>query len=201
MILRVIILLVCVLIFVNGCNSLISSLGGTHKLRTLSMEEVRADGLGDADFVAIEEAWSSGDYIFEPHRNPSWLGFVQWPVLSRAQLDSLENNMPVTVDMVAWTKKYEEGCVEKKDCVSKGPFPLKGLVRPLNDRFLKIEELPDDKYQLAEEPIYIEYNRQPLAWYWNLAMMLGAAALAIGVEIWVAGKRKKGGDGSAAASE
>ncbi len=184
MILRIIIILGCVLFFINGCSSLVSSLVGTHKLRTMSMEDVRQTGLGDADFVAITGTWSSGDYIYEPHRNASWPGFVQWPVLEASQIDSLEKGRSVTVSVYAWTKQYEKDCVEARNCVQKGPVELKGLVRPLNKKFNKMDTFPDQKYIMAEHPVFIEYNRQPLAWYWNLAIMTGAAAVVLLLERW-----------------
>jgi hypothetical protein len=182
MILRIIIILIGVFFFVNGCSSLVSSVAGTHKLRTLSMQEVRQSGVGDADYVEITGAWSSGAYIFEPHRRTSWPGFVQWPVLSATQLDSLEQGRQVTVEVYAWTKRYDKTCVEAENCVKRGSVPLKGLIRPLNKKFNKMASFPDEQYLMAENPVFIEYNRQPLAWYWNLGIMLLAAALILLVE-------------------
>lgn len=192
MILRVILILFGVMIFINSCNSLISSVAGTHKLRTMSMQEVKSSGLGDADFVAITGAWSSGDYLFEPHRIASWPGFVQWPVLDAAQIDSLNAGQQVTVSIYAWTKRYEESCLDAENCVVKGERILKGLVRPLNKRFNKATAFSSQKYVLAEDPIFVEYNRQPLAWYWNLALMMLGALLILLVERWRAKKEKKG---------
>ncbi len=191
MIFRIIIILVCILIFVNGCNSLISGLAGTHKLRTFSFEETIKEGIGDSDFIEVNGGWSSGEYIFEPHRNASWPGFVQWPVLSRAQMDSLENGQKVMIRMVAWTRKYDKTCLELKNCIQKGEISLKGLVRPLNKRFNKISTLAQEAYIPSKDIIYVEYNRQPLAWYWNLLLMIGAAGLTFSVERWLSRKEKK----------
>ncbi len=189
MILRIIIILACVLVFVNGCNSLISGVAGTHKLRSFSMEEVYDEGLGDADFVEISDAWTSGDYLYQPHRRASWPGFVHWPVLSKAQLDSLEKDQQVTVSLIAWTRRYEEGCTDRGDCIEKGAVRLKGLVRPFNNRFNRLSSLSSQQFELAEELSYIEYNRQPLAWYWNLALMVGAAIIIWLQEQWVARRK------------
>ncbi len=191
MLLRIIIVLACVLVFVNGCNSLISGLAGTHKLRAFTMKEVYQEGMGDADFVVITDAWANGDYLYQPHRRATWPGFVQWPILSRSQLDSLEKGQQVTVSLVAWTQRYEEGCPEREDCVEKGKKELKGLVRPLNKRFNRISSLSSQKYELSDDMSYIEYNRQPLAWYWNLALMLGSVAIIILTERWLAKRQKK----------
>lgn len=193
MILRIIVILIGVLFFINGCSSLISSIAGTHKLRTLSMQEVQQSGVGDADFVEITGAWSSGAYIFEPHRRASWPGFVQWPVLSAAQMDSLEQGRKVTVQVYAWTKAYEAGCVEAGNCVEKGIVPLKGLIRPLNKRFNKMTSFSDGPYLMADKPVFIEYNRQPLAWYWNLGIMLLAALLILLMERQRLHKERAGG--------
>lgn len=194
MIFRIIIILVCVLFFINGCSSLISSIAGTQKLRTYSLEEVRKSGLGDADYVEITGAWSSGEYIFEPHRNASWPGFVQWPVLDKSQFDSLEQGRNVTVSMYAWTKSYEEGCVENGDCVTRGPVTLKGLIRPLNRKFNRMAAFSEKRYTMADHPVFIEYNEKPLAWYWNLTLMAAAASLIILVERWRVNKEKKAAD-------
>lgn len=181
----------CVLVFVNSCNSLISRVAGTHKLRTFTMEELRYEGLGDADYVEITATTTTSDYIFEPNRNASWPGFVQYPVLSQAQADSLANGNQVTVYLVAWTQRYEEGCVENGNCVTASEGNIKGLVRPLNKRFNKAEELPKNKYQLADTPVYIEVSRKPLDWYWSLLFMILAVAIAFGMERWLSKKESK----------
>jgi hypothetical protein len=182
MILRIIIILICVFFFINGCSSLISGVTGTHRLRTLSMQDIQQSGVGDADYVEIAGAWSTGDYFFEPHRRASWPGFVQWPVLSAAQIDSLEQGRQVTVEVYAWTKQYEGACVEAGNCVERGAVPVKGLIRPLNKKYNKMASFSDTQYEMADHPVFIEYNRQPLAWYWNLGIMLLASLLIILVE-------------------
>ena len=189
MIFKIIIILVCVLIFLNGCNSLISGVAGTQKLRTMSMEEVRESGLGDADFVEITSAWSTGNYLFKPHRNASWPGFVLWPVLDQSQIDSLEKGQQVTVKLYAWTKRYDKACLEAGDCVPKGEMALKGLVRPLNRKFNMMSSFSNEQLALSDHIVFIEYNRQPLAWYWNIVIMTGAALLALGLERWKSNKK------------
>lgn len=191
MIFRIIVILACVLVFVNSCNSLISRVAGTHKLRTFTMEELSNEGLGDADYVEITGTITTSDYIFEPNRKASWPGFVQYPVLSQAQADSLANGHQVTVYLVAWTQRYEEACVNNGNCVTASEGNIKGLVRPLNKRFNKTEELPKNKYQLAETPVYIEVSRKPLDWYWSLLFMILAVALAFGMERWLSKKESK----------
>lgn len=191
MIFRIIIILVCVLVFINGCNSLVSGLVGTHKLRTFSIEQVWVDGVGDSDFIELTDVWSNGEYIFEPHRNNSWPGFVQWPVLDQAQFDSLKNGQKVNVSIVAWTKKYDKNCVDQKNCNQEGKMNLKGLVRPMNKRYNKMEELPKELYSISDDALYIEYNKSPLAWYWNLLLMLGAISIVLVLEQWLTKKEKK----------
>lgn len=191
MITRIIILLVCVLIFVNSCNSFISGVAGTHKLRTFTIDEVREKGLADADFVEINQAFATDDFIFVPNRNESWPGFVEFPILDEEQIDSLAAGVPVNIYLIGWTQKYDEACVENNNCIVGGGRSFKGLVRRMNKRFDKLNQLSSKGYNFVEDPIYIEIDRSPLAWYWNIAMMVGAIGVAFGIEQWLGKKEKK----------
>ena len=86
MIIRLLIILGCVVVFINGCNSLISQHFGTHKLRGYTMEEVQQTGIGDADFIEVSGALLSGDFVFKAAKSPTNPGVIIYPVLSDGQL-------------------------------------------------------------------------------------------------------------------
>ncbi|MEL7123484.1 MAG: hypothetical protein AAFO07_28820 [Bacteroidota bacterium] len=190
MITRIVLILVCILIFINSCNSLISRVAGTHKLRTFTFDQVLEEGIGDADFIQINQAWSDGDYWFEPHKNVQSPGFVQFPVLTKSQYDSVNNGQQVTISVIGWTQRYEENCIEKNNCVLEGQTNFIGLVRPFNKRYRKFENFPKEKYAVSVEPLFVEYQRQPLDWYWNLAIMIASIIGIIALERWLNSRKK-----------
>lgn len=155
------------------------------------MQQTKVEGLGDADYVTLTDAHINGDYVFVPNRNESWPGFIEFPILDQQQKKDLAAGKKVRVYIVGWTKKYDENCVERGDCVPVEDLSISGLVRPMNKRFDKTNEWPVEKYELVEEPIYIEVNRAPLAWYWNLTFMIAAVGIAFGIEKWLSEKEKK----------
>ena len=64
------------------------------------------------------------------------------------------------------------------------------MVREPNPRKNKSAELSAAGYRIAEKVYYLEAGRRPLAWYWNVLMIVGGLALALGVEARAARKRR-----------
>ena len=182
MLTRVLIVLVCVVVFITGCNSLVSQLTGTHRLRSYSMEEVELAGVGDADYVEIRGAWQTGDFLYGEPRKEDQRGIIQYPLLSEYRLQEYEKGGPVPVRVIAWEAEFDPPCLADTSCAEKQEVVLRGLVREVPDRGNRLSALDDHGYQLAERPVFIEAYREPMAWYWNVAMMTGAALLALAVE-------------------
>lgn len=184
MIIRLLIILGCVVVFINGCNSLISQHFGTHKLRGYTMEEVQQTGIGDADFIEVSGALLSGDFVFKAAKSPTNPGVIIYPVLSDGQLAAHRRGETVSPDIIAWTTDFPSECVVAGNCIKAGPVSLKGIVRDLpNDR--QGQGLLEEKgYRITEEAIFMEHGQSPLAWYWNLLMMAGAAMAALGIEAY-----------------
>ncbi|MCB9290478.1 MAG: hypothetical protein H6560_24420 [Lewinellaceae bacterium] len=184
MILRILIILGCVVVFINGCNSLISQHFGTHKLRVYTIEQVQESGIGDADFIEVEDAFLSGDFVFKAAKNPSNPGAIIYPVLSAKQMVAHGKGENVAPDIIAWTTDFPSQCVEAGNCIKAGTISLRGIVRELpNDRQGQ-KQLAAKGYDIGEKVIYIEHGQEPLQWYWNLLLMFGAAAVAFGVEAY-----------------
>lgn len=190
MIIRLLIILACVVVFINGCNSVISQHFGTHKLRTYTIEEVAGDGLGDADFVEVENAWLPGDFVYKAAKSPSNPGVIIYPVLTREQLALRDSGRQVEPALIAWTTDFPAQCVDAGNCIERGQITLKGIVRDLPKDRRAAGLLGEKGYLISETALRIEHGREPLAWYWNVLMMLGATALAVAVEAY--GQRRKG---------
>ena len=191
MIIRLLIILACVVVFINGCNSVISQNFGTHKLRTYSIEDVLKNGLGDADFVEIENAWLPGDFVYKAAKNPKNPGVIIYPVLSREQLAQRDSGLQVEPAAIAWTMNFPSQCVDAGNCIKRGPVSLRGVVRQLPKDRRAAGLLREKGYRISDTAFRIEHGRAPLAWYWNVLMMLGAVALAIGIEAYGQGKNRK----------
>jgi hypothetical protein len=190
MLYRLLIILGSVVLFVNGCNSILSGLTGTHKLRTLTIEEVEQRGIGDADYVEITGAWCSGMYQYAPPRKGERKGAVQYPVMSAAGLAQLEAGEPVHTTIIAWTEAYDPNCLSKGNCSTRGRCNIKGIARKIPKEKNKVHEFPA-LYEVPSSAIYIETDRAPLAWYWHLAIMGGAVAMALGTEFFYYRRKQK----------
>ncbi|MEM1216539.1 MAG: hypothetical protein AAGJ82_12680 [Bacteroidota bacterium] len=182
-------ILLCVVFFITGCNSLISQFFGTHKLRTFPMFEVVQTGIGDADFVSLEGAWQTGDYLVVPPRNKADKAVLIYPLLTEIQLAAVEKGELVEPRIIAWTKNFSLDCDEENNCAPRQRVDALGIVREMRREKKKAHMLPSNKYRLPENVDYVEVGRSPLAWYWNLLMLVGGLGLAFFIESRAAKKR------------
>lgn len=189
-------ILICIVFFITGCNSLISQFFGTHKLRTFTMGEVLKNGLGDADYVSISQAWKTGDYLVVPPRTEADKAVLIYPILSPEQVDSLDAGRAVRPRIIAWTKEFDLACDEEKRCAPLSEITLSGIIREMNPTKNRAHMLPEVKYGLPEDVVYLEEGREPLAWYWNLLMMVGGLGLAFYIESRAHWRRRIGGEAS-----
>jgi len=175
-------ILLCIVFFITGCNSLISQFFGTHKLRHFDMENVLANGIEDADFVEIKNTWQTGDYIIVPKKNASDKVTLIYPILSDSQMEDLKLGKKVSPRIVAWQKMTSIACDSLKECAPKMKMNTLGIVREMRKQKNKAHLLPADKYELPGNVDYIEMGRTPLAWYWNVLMLVGGLGLAFFIE-------------------
>jgi hypothetical protein len=191
MLFRVVIVLLCVVAFINGCNSLISRVAGTHKLRTYTMNQVLKSGVGDADYIKVDESWRVGDFVHTPPLKRGYKPVVAYPVLSKAQIDSLGEGLVVHPAIIAWAQKFDAACVNAGNCAPAGSFTLEGITRPIDKERNRSNTLSTRRFSIPENVIYIETGRKPLDWYWNLLIMVLALGVGGGMELYHSYKAKK----------
>lgn len=179
---RLMAILLGIVFFITGCNSLISQFFGTHKLRVYTMEEAVANGIGDADYIRLTNAWQPGDYIVVPPRNAADKPILIFPLLSVDQLKQAESGEVVQPGIIAWTKNFSMDCDKDGTCAPRVALDAEGILRDLSKDKNKSHLLPPAKYQLPEQVNYLEIGRHPLAWYWNLLMLVGGMGLAVFIE-------------------
>lgn len=185
MIVRIIIVLVCVVFFINGCNSLVSQFFGTHKLRSFSMKEVQQGGIGDADFIDVPDAYLSGEYVHQPSQYEGDPPILLYAVLSAGQLERRQQGEPVAPALIAWTADFHYPCVEAGDCLEAGATYLRGVVREIPDANEgALDKLRGKGYDIAPDVRVVNHGQAPIAWYWNALMMLVPLALALGMEAY-----------------
>ena len=176
MIVRIIIILLCLVFFINGCNSLVSQFFGTHKLRSFEMSAVAREGIGDADYVEIKGARFEPEFVHQEATEPGSPPIILYPVFA----DDEQSRHAV---LLAWTADFFDPCVAADTCISAGVRTIKGVVRPIpEDNLAALDRLRERGYTWADKPIVINHNEAPVDWYWNALMMLGAAVVAIGME-------------------
>lgn len=176
---RIFLMLAGIVFFITGCNSLISQFFGTHKLRTFSAEEVVAKGIGDSDFVEITDAWQTGDYLIVPPRTSADRALLIYPVVTEAQLALIDSGAVVEPMLIAWTRDFDASCDNDQLCIDRKKLNLKGVIREMNPSKNRANLLPAEHYRLPQLPLYVEAGREPIAWYWNLLMMLGGIGIAV----------------------
>lgn len=182
MLFRVLTVLICLVVFINGCNSVVSQHFGTHKLRHFTIDQALTKGIGDSDFIELSGATPSGDFVYVPGKRANNPGIIIFPLLSETQLTQLDQGQQVRPRVIAWTEDFNADCVKQGNCVPRGVQTYKGVIRSLSKEKNKTGQLPAGKYALPEYVIYMEVNREPIAWYWNVAMMAGSVLLAFIVE-------------------
>lgn len=177
MIIRLIIFLVCTLAFINGCNSIISNFAGTHKLRNYKFGEIINQGIGDADFIQIDDGILSDQYIFIPGDRTFRKDLLIFPITttSNQQMDSIK--------IIGWAKSFDPSCVQRKDCQLQFKGPIKGIISDVSRVRKNADQLQQKNLVISNDhTIFIELDRVPFPWYWNLIIMVVSAAIILFME-------------------
>ncbi|MEM6395055.1 MAG: hypothetical protein AAF741_01815 [Bacteroidota bacterium] len=172
-----------VVMMITGCNSLISQFFGTHKLRTLDLTEAVSEGIADADFVRLQnlivaEQYQIGDALHSTDKD-----IVVFPLLMPDQRDRKNSGQLIAIEYMGWSNVFDNNCHERKDCYDATANYVQGLVRPPNPK-----KTPSDSswaemgYAISEDVRYLQVNREPQAWYWNLLLFLGGIGLPLALE-------------------
>lgn len=188
------IILIATVVFINGCNSIFSRYLGTHRLHTDTIDEVKARGVGAADFVAVTGGVATGDFAVGPLKNEKDRAVILYPIVSPGELEELKAGRQVKPAVIAWEKRpVGEDPLKSGYQAPKGPLDIKGLVRKPLKRQNKAAELPAVQYLNPEEAVYVEVNKEPIAWYWNLGMMIVASILLYfaGRKLFLAGQNQE----------
>ena len=120
MIVRIIIVLICVSFFINGCNSLISQFFGTHKLRSFAIEQAVRDGIGDSDYVQLEGAYLANHFVYQESEYPNTPPIIIYPVLTDEQAAQYKAGQQVKPAFIAWSADFHSPCVDSLNCLQEG---------------------------------------------------------------------------------
>lgn len=184
------IVLVGIVVMINGCNGLISQNFGTHKLRTLKLETVLEEGLGDADFVRLEDAVLTENYLIGEALKASDEDYHLHAILTPQQQAAYKAGNKVTAGMIGWFKIPYADCVKNGDCQAASKGYLQGLITTPTPKKNPFASWSRHNVELAEDVIYLQLWKAPLAWYWNLLMFLGGIGLALFIEMRYQKKRE-----------
>lgn len=180
MLLRYLVLFGGIVLMITGCNSLISQQFGTHRLRTVDVATAASGGLGDADYVALTGALLGEAFIVGPALRSNDKDYVLRPILTPEQTIAWKNGSTVTTNLVAWTETTDQVCTQPPGCLPSATDPVIGLLSEPTWRKNPTEQWASQRIQLAgENIIYLQLYEKPMAWYWNLLLLLGGLGLAI----------------------
>ena len=154
---------------ISGCNGLVSSTFGTHRLREFSVAAA-SGGVGDTDYVRLTDGtFSEGQFapVTDNGAKPYYFATVE-PVNDQADSVTLPfrpvvwSNQPLPTDrMTPITATVERPPAAVRE----------GLARQA--------ALP-----AGQAYLYLHLDRRPLAWYWQASLFLGGLLLAAGTEWW-----------------
>ncbi len=164
---------------ITGCNSLISQNFGTHRLRTVDIAVAAAGGLGDADYVELNNAVLGTAMIVGPALRATDKDYVLRPILTEEQAASWEGGQTITTNLVAWTETEVPACTTPPGCPPPAAAPVRGLLSEPTWRKNPTEAWAGQRIALADETSYLQLGEKPMAWYWNLLLFFGGIGLAI----------------------
>jgi hypothetical protein len=179
MILRYLILFGGIVLMITGCNSLVSQQFGTHRLRTIDVEEATTTGLGDADFVEIGGAVVGAPFIVGPALRGTDKDYVLRPVFTAEQQSAWASGQTVTVNLVGWTETTDPACTTAPGCPPEAGRAVRGLLSAPTFQKNPLGNWSAQRIVLASETTYLQLYQKPMAWYWNLALLLGGLLLAV----------------------
>ncbi len=179
MIFRYLLMFTGIVLMITGCNSLVSQQFGTHRLRTIPLATVESSGVGDADFVEITAAHLGTPLIVGPALRETDKDYVLRPVFSAEQQAAWAAGQTVEVAMVAWTETDDPNCTTPPGCLPASDVPLRGLISEPTEKKNPVSAWATQRIALRPNVVYLQLYEQPMAWYWNLLLLLGGLGLAI----------------------
>lgn len=188
MIYRTIIALGCVSLFIGGCNGLVSSVAGTHKLRTFTLKQLEEEGIGDSDYVAITDAWVGDTYQYVPPRAYTRKGSLVYPLYPQ---DPATLPQDYQVQYVGWSSWTDTTCLKTRSCLESGFQKVQGIVNKTNQIEDALGQNQFAKINWTERPVFIENGRAPISITWNIIMMVTGFGVLFGMEYYFSKKRKK----------
>lgn len=154
------------------------------------MEQAVKEGIGDSDFIGLDNACLNGDFVFQESEFPNSPGVIIYPILTVEQKEQRNNGEKVKPAFIAWSADFHSPCVGENNCIAPQLATVMGVVREVpQDRQIGIKKLDDKGYIGLEEATFINHDETPLPWYWNTLMMLVPAMIAVGMEAFY--NRKK----------
>lgn len=185
MIFRLIVFLICIIAFINGCNGLISNFAGTHKLRSYSYDEIIENGIGDADFIEVSGAETSDDYVLVSGDYLFRKDLLIIPIVP----EGVEGSRVNKPELIGWTKAFDPSCVQRGNCQEEITTPIRGIVNEVKRVKNNLENLNDNIN--SNQVILIELGRTPFPWYGSLAIMITAFVIIFLAERYQMNKKKK----------
>ena len=183
MLFRFVFILLCVVGFINSCNSVISLQFGTHKLRSITVAEIENGGLGDADFIEITDAHLSGEFIHAKGTKKEDGGLIIYPILNEQALAGFEKGKKAKTAIFAWTDIFVWECLEEKSCAPKGKTTVKGVIRTIYPEKDKSSDFAT-QFEFTDTAIFLEAGREPTPWYQHILVMILTAGGILVLEIW-----------------
>lgn len=179
MILRYLVLFGGIVLMITGCNSLISQQFGTHRLRTIPLDDALDTGIGDADFVEFTSAQLGAAMIVGKALRTTDKDYVLRPILTEETFADWAKGNTVTARVIGWSETTDPSCIAYPGCPPGAETPIRGLISEPTARKNPLDQWQEQRINLDPNPIYLQLYEKPMAWYRNLVLLLVGLALAI----------------------
>ena len=141
------------------------------------MEEIERDGIKDADFIEIKDAFIPKEYFHAPIQKNGDKDLIIFPIRSK-----VDDKTPIKI--IAWQQKKDPTCIEQKNCLETGVKTVRGVIRPMKKRRdLTNQIILSRDEKLNSSIIYMEIDQTPMAWYWHLLVLVLTAGGIVLVEM------------------
>ena len=176
---RYLTLFVGIVATINGCNGLISSQYGTHRLRTLTSTDLITNGLGDADFIELTDVVIGSVKVENEAGTFFAPATIQRPLFSPEQERQYRKGATVAPLAILWSKHTAPAASPFTNLETNTTASIRGLITEPPLTVFNISEWNDNRLTVTGATPYIAYNKAPMAWYWNLVIFLGGLVLAV----------------------
>ncbi len=178
MILRYLVLFGGIVMMITGCNNLVSQNFGTHRLRTIDVEDADAQAIGEADYVEVAGAMIGSASVTTGKVDYWGKTTICRPILKPREQGGLVKGTSLKVALIGCFKTENPACFSDPACLPYTGQQVIGLVGAPGEVEILAPQWRKHSIEPTADVTYIQLGEKPMAWHWNLLFFVGGILLA-----------------------